>query len=299
MSFAVAVTCGVGAAIAYAGATATEHAAAHTGTGDHDATGLLKLVRNPWWIFGFGLDFIGLILQIFALSAGTVVLVQPLLVLSLPLSLPIRWALGGPRPRTRDYLACLAILLGLTAFFLLLGHPGQSNVLHRRHALFAALIALAAGGLICWWGHRRSAPVRAAIYGGVAGAWFGLVGVLLDATVTTWRERGLDGFAHVSGLMPVIGVLIVGALSIILTQVSFQVGSLGASFPANLAAAPVVAVILGAVLLREHVPSGPWYLVGYGAGLIAVVLGSVYLADEPDCADEPAVPVTALDQSGA
>src|ERR1700709_2555692 len=136
MSFVVAVSCGVGAAIAYAGATATEHAAAHTGTGDHDATGLLKLVRNPWWIFGFLLDFVGLVLQILALSAGTVVLVQPLLVLSLPLSLPIRWALGGPRPLRRAYLACLAILLGLTGFFLLLGAPAQSHALHRRHALF-------------------------------------------------------------------------------------------------------------------------------------------------------------------
>ena len=220
-------------------------------------------------------------------------LVQPILVLSLPLSLPIRWALGGPRPRARDYLACLAILLGLTAFFLLLGHPAQSNVLHRRHALFAALIALAAGGLICWWAHRRSAPVRAAVYGGVAGGWFGLVGVLLDAAITTWRERGLDGFAHVSGFMPVIGVLVVGALSIILTQVSFQVGSLGASFPANLAAAPVVAVILGAVLLREHVPSSPVYIVGYAGCLIAIVLGLDPARRSTRRADEPAAPVAA------
>jgi hypothetical protein len=280
VSFAVAVSCGVAAAIAYAGATATEHAAAHTGTGSHDASGLVALVRNPWWIFGFVLDFVGLILQILALSAGTVVLVQPILVLSLPLSLPLRWMLGGPRPHQRDYLACLAILLGLTGFFLLLGHPAQSHVLHRRHALFAALIALAAGGLICWWGHHRTAPLRAAIYGGVAGAWFGLVGVLLDASVTTWRERGIDGFAHVSGFMPVLGVLVVGALSIVLTQVSFQVGSLGASFPANLAAAPIVAVILGAVLLREHVPSSTLHLLGYAGCLAAIILGSIQLADD-------------------
>ncbi len=280
MSFAVALGCGVGAAVAYAGATATEHAAAHTGTGDHDAVGLMRLVHNPWWLFGFFLDFIGLILQILALSAGTVVLVQPILVLSLPLSLPIRWALGGPRPRTQDYVACLALVLGLTAFFLLLGHPAQSHVLHRRHALFAAIIALAAGGLICWWAHHRSAPVRAAVYGGVAGGWFGLVGVLLDAAITTYRERGVNGFAHLSGFMPLIGVIVVGALSIMLTQVSFQVGSLGASFPANLAAAPVVAVILGAVLLREHVPSSPVYLAGYAGCLIAIVLGSIQLADD-------------------
>jgi hypothetical protein len=286
MSLAVAVSCGVAAAVAYAGATATEHAAAHTGTGDHDATGLVRLIRNPWWLLGFFLDFVGLILQIVALSAGTVVLVQPILVLSLPLSLPLRWALGGPRPRQRDYLACGAILLGLTAFFLILGTPAQSHVLHRRHALIAAIIALAAGGLACLWGHRRSAPVRAAVYGAVAGGWFGLVGVLLDASITTWRARGFEGFAHASGFAPVLGVIVVGALSIILTQVSFQVGTLGASFPANLAAAPVVAVILGATLLREHVPSGTPYIVGYAACLVAIIFGSIQLAGGGSTTDD-------------
>jgi hypothetical protein len=274
----VAISCGVGAAVAYAGATATEHAAAHTGTGDHDRAGLVGLVRNPWWLFGFFLDFVGLVLQIAALSAGTVVLVQPILVLSLPLSLPLRWMLGGPRPRPRDYLACAAILLGLSFFFFLLGTPAQSHVLHRRHALVAAIIALAAGGLACLWGHRRTAVVRAAVYGAVAGGWFGLVGVLLDASITTWRERGLPGFEHPSGFIPVLGVLVIGALSIIVTQVSFQVGSIGASLPANLTAGPVVAVILGAALLRERVPATAPYLIGYLACLAAIVLGSIELA---------------------
>jgi drug/metabolite transporter (DMT)-like permease len=268
----------VGAAVAYAGATASEHSAAHTGTGDHDGAGLVGLVRNPWWLFGFFLDFVGLVLQIGALSAGTVVLVQPILVLSLPLSLPLRWLLGGPRPRPRDYLACAAILLGLTFFFFLLGTPAQSHVLHRRHALVATVIALAIGGLACVWGHHRTGTVRAAVYGAVAGGWFGLVGVLLDASITTWRERGLHGFLHASGFIPVLGVLVIGALSIIVTQVSFQVGTIGASLPANLTAGPVVAVILGATLLREHVPATVPYLIGYLGCLTAVVLGSIQLA---------------------
>jgi hypothetical protein len=297
VSLAVAISCGVGAAVAYAGATATEHSAAHTGTGDHDGAGLVRLVRNPWWLFGFFLDFVGLVLQIVALSAGTVVLVQPILVLSLPLSLPLRWMLGGPEPRRRDYLACGAILVGLTVFFFLLGTPAQSQVLHRRHALVAAIIALAAGGLACLWGHRRAAPVRAAVYGAVAGGWFGLVGVLLDASITTWRERGLHGFEHPSGFIPVLGVLVIGALSIVVTQVSFQVGSIGASLPANLTAGPVVAVILGAALLREHVPATTPYIVGYLACLAAIVAGSVVLAaDSGDCGPPDTRP---LGQAGA
>jgi drug/metabolite transporter (DMT)-like permease len=281
MSFVVAVSCGVASALAYAAATAIEHDAANTGTGEHDPQGLLRLLTNPRWLLGFFGDFVGLVFQVIALSAGTVVLVQPILVLSLPMSLPISWILGGPRPRRRDYLASAIIIVGLTGFFLLIGHPAQSHALHRRHALSTVTIALAAGGIASLAVRGRSAPLRAAVYGAVAGAWFGLVGVLLDAATTTWRERGVRGFTHPPGFVPLLGVLVIGALSIVLTQLSFQVGTLGASFPANLAAAPVVAVILGAVLLREHVPVSAPIVAGYLACLVAVIIGAFRLADQP------------------
>ncbi len=281
MSFTVAVSCGVGSAVAYGAATAIEHAAAHTGTGEPNADSLFRLLRNPRWLLGFFGDFIGLVLQIFALSAGAVVLVQPILVLSLPVSLPIAWLLGGPRPRRIDYYSSLLIMLGLTGFFILLGTPAQGHLLHRRHALVAIVIALAAGGLAALAVRGRPAPLRAAVYGAVAGAWFGLVGVLLDAAATTWRGQGLEGFADAAGLVPLIGLLVVGALSITMTQISFQVGTLGASFPANLAAAPVVAVVLGAVLLKEHVPHSAPTVAGYLLCLAAVIIGSIRLADPP------------------
>jgi drug/metabolite transporter (DMT)-like permease len=249
--------------------------------------GLLQMVRNPRWLLGFFGDFVGLIFQTIALSAGTVVLVQPILVLSLPLSLPIAWALGGPRPQFGDYLGSLAIIIGLSGFFVLLGHPEQGHLLHRRHALVAIVLALLIGALAGLIVRGRSAPLRAAVYGAIAGSWFGLVGVLLDAAATTWRHRGLEGFTRPEGLVPLIGLLVVGALSITLTQISFQVGTLGASFPANLAAGPVVAVVLGAVLLREHVPHSWPVIIGYIACLIAVVIGAIRLAAQPAHAHSP------------
>ena len=295
MSFVLAVSCGVGASIAYGAATAIEHATAHTGTGEPDRHGLLRLLRNPRWLIGFFGDFVGLLLQTIALSAGAVVLIQPILVLSLPISLPIAWLLGGQRPRRADYLASLVIIAGLGGFFLLLGQPAQGHLLHRRHALVAVAIALAVGGVAALLVRGRAAPLRAAIYGGVSGAWFGLVGVLLDASTTTWRASGLQGFTHLAGLVPLLGLLLMGGFSIVLTQVSFQVGTLGASFPANLVAAPVVAVVLGSVLLKEKVPFSPLILVGYLACLAAVILGSIRLADPPG---EPAVACSAKSATG-
>jgi hypothetical protein len=69
-----------------------------------------------------------------------------------------------------------------------------------------------------------------------------------------------------------------------LTQVSFQIGSLGASFPANESTAPVVAVILGAALLHENLPLNVGYVIVYVLCLAAIVLGTVRLANPPRAA---------------
>jgi len=281
MSLIVAVPCGLVAAAAYGAATAVQHEAAHTGTGTADARGLVRLLRDPRWLLSIGGDTIGLVFQVIALSTGPVVLIQPLLVAALPVSLLVGWALGGSRPQRGDYLACLGILGGLAVFFGLIGDPGTAAPLAARAGLIAALVALGAGLAACLAVRRGTVLVRAAVYGGVAGGWFGLVGVLLNAASTVWRDRGASGFAHAEGLVPLVALLVIGGVGITLTQISFQVGALGASFPANKAADPLVAVVLGAALLHEHVPAGPAYVLGYLACLVVIVAGTITLANPP------------------
>ncbi|MBV9823115.1 MAG: hypothetical protein JO144_12825, partial [Actinobacteria bacterium] len=64
----------------------------------------------------------------------------------------------------------------------------------------------------------------------------------------------------------------------LLVQVGFQLGPLGASFPANLILDPVVAVVLGAALLGEHVRLGPGRLLGYLVCVALVGWAAVRLA---------------------
>jgi hypothetical protein len=74
---------------------------------------------------------------------------------------------------------------------------------------------------------------------------------------------------------------------------SFQIGALGATLPANLAADPLTGVVLGAVLLKEHIPLTPGHLVAYVLCLAAVVLGAARLADPHAGPIEPDVPPAA------
>ncbi len=287
MSLAVAVPFGVAAAIAYGAATAVQHQAAHTGTGQADARKLVRLLRDPRWLLSIGGDVIGLVLQVIALATGPVVLIQPLLVLTLPVSLFVGYLLGGPTPRRGDYLACLSILGGLAVFFVLLGTPGEGHDPNPRSIVITVAVALLAGGTLCLLVSRQGANLRAGVYGGVAGAWFGTVGVLLNGAAKQFTDHGLHGLLKPAGLVPLLGVAVIGVLGMTLTQVSFQVGALAASFPANKSTDPVAAVVLGAVLLHEHVPAGATHVIAYLLCLAAIVAGAVRLAADAPAASAP------------
>lgn len=288
MSLLVAIPFGVASAIAYGASTAVQHQAAHTGTGEADGRRLLRLLRDPRWLLSIGGDAIGLVLQVIALSTGPVVLIQPLLVLTLPVSLVVGYLLGGPSPRRGDYLACLAIIGGLTVFFLFLGTPGPGRDPDPRAIITTIVIALLAGAALCGLVTQQRATLRAGVYGVVAGAWFGIVGVLLNGAATQFSDHGWRGLLlHSAGLVPLLGVAVLGVLGMTLTQVSFQVGALAASFPANKSADPVAAVVLGAVLLHEHVPAGGTHILVYLLCLGAIFAGAVRLASPAAAAGTP------------
>jgi len=278
MSLVIAVPCAVLSAVSYGAATAMQHRAVHTGSGRADARGLLRLLGDPRWLVSVFGDGVGLALQAVALSTGPVVLVQPLLVLAVPVSLPMGWALGGRRPSRGDYLACVGILLALGAFFAIVGDPGGAVPLTPGSVGLVTVIGTSAGALACAFVRHASPTVRAAVYGAVAGAAFGIVGVLLDATSRTVQQLGWQSLQRPAGWTPLLGVALVGTVAVIVTQVSFQLGPLGASFPANEVAAPVVAVALGAAVLHEKVPASPAAVTAYAACLLSVLAATIWLA---------------------
>jgi drug/metabolite transporter (DMT)-like permease len=121
--------------------------------------------------------------------------------------------------------------------------------------------------------------VRGAVYGGAAGACFGTLAVMVDAASRRASRGGVEAlFTTPRGIVPLVGIGLLGVTGMVLTMSSFQIGSLSATLPVNLATDPVTAVVFGAVLLREHIPADPIDLVGYALCLAAVIAGAVRLA---------------------
>lgn len=275
VSLWVAVPCAVAAAAVYGAATAVQHAAAAR-TAGAGVRGLATLLRDPRWLLSVGGDGLGLLLQVIALATGPVVLIQPLLVLALPAALVVGWLLGGPRPRRADVLAVGAILAALAVFFVLVGDPGTGTPLRVAPTVIAATVCLTAISVAI--AVRGRSPLRAALLGAAAGVGFALAGVLINAVALDVDDHGWAGLVTDRGVTALAALLVVGVTAVVATQLSFQLGALGASFPANESVAPVAAVALGAVLLHEHVPATPAHLLTYLLCAAAIAMATVRLA---------------------
>ncbi len=281
MSLILAVAAGLGSALAYGAGTAGQHAAAYTGDSCADAGKLADLVRNPRWLLASVADVVGIGLQLVALASGPVVLVQPLLVISLPVAVLLRSRFGAPRPSRSDLASCAAVILGLALFFVLLGEPSRGRIIGAQAAGLTSVAALAGGGLAIAAVRRRAAVPRAVIFGVVAGCWFGVVSVLIEAVASVWQDDHLAGFGRPVGLVPLAAVLVLAVGGYLVVQIGFQLGPLGASYPPNLILNPVVAVVLGAALLGEHVRLGSGRILGYLLCVLVVGWAALRLAEPP------------------
>lgn len=286
MLLAVAVPAGLAAAVAYGFSTAVQHDVAHTGTGAADAGGLVGLLRSRRWWASVGGDGVGTVLQLVALATGPVVLIQPMFVLCLLVALPVRTRLGGPPPRRADLLACLLLVLGLGGFFLTTGQTDFATTVPVATSVTLCVTALIAGGAIWLLARRLPSTPRAVVLSAVAGAWFGVEAVLVNLVSAVYGDDGASAFVRADGLVPLVGAAVIGLLGFVVTQVAFQIGALGASFPAMLVVDPLVAVVLAAAVLGERIPTGAGHLSAYAVCLVAIVLATVRLAD-PDVGRVP------------
>jgi drug/metabolite transporter (DMT)-like permease len=276
------VLAALGSALAAAGSNVLQHRAARRAPFGGSGRLLTHLLANPVWIAGLLAGGVGLSLHVVALSAGRLVVVQPLLVSGILFALPLSVVLEGRRPPLRDWLVALVLVAGL-AVFLLTANPsaGAERAPTWRLVLCAAvtlvlLLGLGAAGL------RGPAARRAALLGTASGVGFGLVAALLKqaSAVAAPLElaRSWSGYA-------VIGV---GALSIAVTQLAYRAGPLAASLPALTIGDPVVAIVLGILAFGERPDARPGPLAATVVAFAVMAVSATVLACWSDAAPDRA-----------
>ena len=224
---------------------------------------LRRLARRPWWWLAVAATVAGAVLHVAALALGPLSLVQPFGVLTLVLALPLGRVLGGPPVTGREWRGATVIVIGLGAVLAVLPHRAPSShlplalVLGAVVAVAAVVVVLA---VVAAWIPGRAAPVvRAA----AAATCFGFASGMARTAVigAIWFPIG--------GALAVLGA---GA-GLGLAQLAYRTGGLGAPLATQILVDPVVAVLIGVILLGEPVHETPTRAVVGVLGLAATTAG--------------------------
>jgi drug/metabolite transporter (DMT)-like permease len=232
-------------------------------------------VRDPrWWMGGMG-AVANYSLQAGALALGSVVMVTALQVTALLFALPIYARLAHHRV-TRWEWTWAVMLAGSLAVLVTVGDPGAGNA---RSSLGSWLVVAAVMGpvlVLCVLGARRwarsaVAPVLLAV---VAGSSLALFAVLTKGAVGA-ASGGVGAFLRAPESYCLLPAALAG---MIFQQSAFRAGALTASLPTVTVAKPVVASMLGVLVLGETLnASGPRLLTLLAAGVL-VVFATIALA---------------------
>lgn len=228
----------------------------------------MSLRDAKWWLGGIA-AVTNYSLQAAALAWGSVVLVTALQVTALLFALPIYARLAHHRVKPREWMWAM-ILAGALAVVIIVGDPAAG---HQRAPLQTwIIVALVMVPLLvaCVVAARvwTGSPFAAVLLAVVAGSSLALFAVLTKGVV----EMSEHGLMAVLASPEFVPWLLVALTGMIFQQSAFRAGTLTASLPTMTVAKPVVAGLLGVLVLGETLnASGPEAFVLIGAVAVALI----------------------------
>jgi hypothetical protein len=237
-----------------------------------------RLARRPRWLLGVQASLLGLALHIAALSRGQLAVVQPVLVVELPLAVLGSAVFFRRRLARRDRAAVAMMTAGLAAFLHFLAPTGGDR-LRVAGATWAAatagVLAVAVGLAVAGW--RAGGGLRAGLLATASGVGYGLTGVFFS---TAASELDAGGMGAALGAWQTWASVATGVASFYLLQNALAAGRLVAVEPGVTLANPLVATTWGLVVFGEST-SGGAALVGAGIGAALVAAGVAVLGGSP------------------
>jgi drug/metabolite transporter (DMT)-like permease len=248
---------------------------------------LLDLAARPIWWLGVVAMISGFGLEAAALALGRIAVVEPVMIVELPLTvLGARLFLGRRLNRT-GWFALLG-LAGAVALFVGALAPQGGDPTAVRLVTWAIVGGLtAAFAVVCAVLAARWRRPRAALLGVATGTAFALMSVLISAVGAIY---GAGGFTALLTSWQTYAAIVVGPSSFFLLQYALQAGSLVASQPGFTLVNPLVSVLWGVLVFGETVRPGVWLGVA-GLAAVAVVVATLLLVrgaeqDQPDAGSD-------------
>ncbi|WP_433469351.1 DMT family transporter [Spirillospora sp. CA-128828] len=244
------------AAFLFAGAAALQYRAARRavhGVSDASAVhGLLRrLLRDPVWLTGWGVNLAGFCAQAIALHFGSTAIVQPLLVTQLVFTIALGTIGTGRPPARMDLFGGIAVSAGLAVLFTVPGAIPPEGAPSRPRILLAGLIAAPLVVVLSRAAWLRKGPVRAALLGVCAGLCFAATAVLIKLTTADLVNRGVAATAADWPGYALAGSTLLG---LVIEQRAFAAGSLPAAMTAMTMTNPIASYLVAAFAFHTLPP---------------------------------------------
>jgi drug/metabolite transporter (DMT)-like permease len=240
------------------------------------ASSLVPLLRNRFWLLGLALMILSFPFQVVALGAGSVVVVQLVLVTMLVFTLPFAALISHIPIARRDWASALAVSVGL-ALFLGAAAPAEGDATPTAAQwVLACSVTLTICAVLIVAGRRLPVGATAAlIVGAAAGIVNGLVGPVTKGALIVLEDDGL-GSLLTSGLL--YATIVVAVLGVVFPLWAFQVGPITASMPTITLANPVAATFLGIWLFHDTLNRSVAALAVAGAGAVLMAAGVIAIS---------------------
>jgi hypothetical protein len=252
------VALSLAASLAFAASSSLKHISAGAAPGVPDlragtlARFLHATVTDRLWLAAIGCDLVALTLQVIALHLGALAVVQPLLIAGLVFSLLFR-RLHNRRQVAGKQMAWAGVLCAALAAFLALGAGAKAS--GGSADRLPAVLAGASGAIVAVTcvalGQRMSgAARRAAVFGVAVGLIYAATAALLKALTDVAAAKPADLVSS----WQLYTVVALGAAGLMLNQLAFQAGPLGASLPATATIDPLASIAIGVTVYDERIP---------------------------------------------
>jgi drug/metabolite transporter (DMT)-like permease len=236
------------------------------------------LLHRPAWFAGILSVIVGFLLQAVALGKGRLSIVEPVLVLELPATLILAALVFRSRLNVREWGAAVAMTAGLAALLYALSPSGGSStdVPWQRWLTAVGLnLAVVAAGVL-WAVSVPAGARRAAILGATTGCAFGLTAALIKGMTVTAEQ----GMASLFTSWQLYAMIVSGFGAMFLLQSAMNAGRLLATQPGLTLVDPVISILWGIFVFREHARGG-WYIALALAGAGVVTASVIALARSP------------------
>lgn len=268
-STAIAIALALASALATALGMVLRHQASETPTAELSRTsGAVATVLNWRWLAGTVSSLAGFGLQAVAFHFGSLLLVQPITVLSLMFTLPLDSKFSD-RPASRGEWIWATVLTTAVAALAAYGRPIE-GVSHPRWWQWAAAVATGAAAIavLAKLSHNTLRRDRALMLGVAGGIAFAYVAVFAKGLVNRFNTDGLLGaVTH----LELYGMVAAAVVALTVQQASFASGRINQAAPASTVTTPVVSIALGLLLLGERFSV-------HGAGLLVIAAIVVVMA---------------------